>query len=281
VSCADLDLATTADGASAVEHALAGRVIQPVGYRTRGAIRGHLGRVELAGIEVEVLGDVQNLLPDGTWTTPPALSEHITRVSLGEETLPVLNLRYLRAAYTAMGRTDKVRLIEETLAPHLPAPLAQVALRVANQEDVAAVAFLRSEWSDGDGDDVFERRIADWLVSEGDRRTIWLATAGTRPVGMVSLVEYRRMPRPGQPDSRWGYVGHMFVSETFRNQGIGSRLLAALVAAAEERSYARLVLSPSARAVPFFQRAGFVAADDSSGELLLVRPTQVRHPRVQ
>lgn len=88
---------------------------------------------------------------------------------------------------------------------------------------------------------------------------------------MVSLVEYRRMPRPGRPDSRWGYVGHLFVSETFRNQGVGARLLAAVITAAEERSYARLVLAPSPRAVPFFERAGFVAADDASGELLLVR----------
>lgn len=279
VSCADLDLVTTGDGAAAVEQALAGHVIEPVGYRTRGAIRGHLGRVELAGVEVEVLGDIQNRLPDGTWTLPPRLNEHITHVSLNEKRCPVLNLSYLRATYTAMGRTDKVRLIEDTLTQQLP---AQVVLHVAGQQDVAAIARLRTEWSDGHGADAsFDQRLADWLASEGDRRTIWLATVGTEPVGMVSLLEYRRMPRPGGPDSRWGYVGHMFVSEARRNQGIGTRLLAELIAAAEDRSYARLVLAPSARAVPFFQRAGFVAADDSSGELLLVRSTSAGRPRVQ
>lgn len=269
VSCADLDLATTADGAPAVEQALAGDVIEPLGFRERGVIRGHLGRVKLVGIEVEVLGDIQNRQPDGTWTPPPRLSEHIHYVRLNEKPCPVLNLTYLRAAYTAMGRTDKVRLIEETLAQQPP---SQVVLRVAGAGDLGALARLRTEWTDEHHEDLgFERRLADWLAAEGARRTIWLAEVRTRPVGMVSLLEYRRMPRPGRPDSRWGYIGHMFVSEACRNSGIGTRLLSEVIAAAEERSYARLVLAPSARAVPFFQRAGFVSADDASGELLLVR----------
>jgi GNAT superfamily N-acetyltransferase len=91
---------------------------------------------------------------------------------------------------------------------------------------------------------------------------------------MASLFEYRRMPRPRRPDSRWGYVGNMFVREGFRNRGIGSALLTTLMAAADERSYARLVLSPTARALPFFRRAGFIVADDAAGALLLVRPSR-------
>jgi GNAT superfamily N-acetyltransferase len=90
---------------------------------------------------------------------------------------------------------------------------------------------------------------------------------------MASMLEYRRMPRPGRPDSRWGYVGNMFVREGFRSRGIGSTLLATVVAAADQRAYARLVLSPSERAVPFYRRAGFVVPDDAAGgDRLLVRP---------
>jgi GNAT superfamily N-acetyltransferase len=89
---------------------------------------------------------------------------------------------------------------------------------------------------------------------------------------MASLFEYRRMPRPGRPDSRWGYVSNMFVREDVRDRGIGSALLAEIVAAAEERGYVRLVCSPSARALPFYRRAGFVVPDESAGEhRLLVR----------
>lgn len=50
-------------------------------------------------------------------------------------------------------------------------------------------------------------------------------------------------------------------------------LLAAIIAAASERRYARLVLSPSAPAVGFYKRAGFILPDDDAGEdRLLVRP---------
>jgi GNAT superfamily N-acetyltransferase len=71
---------------------------------------------------------------------------------------------------------------------------------------------------------------------------------------MASLFEYRRMPRADGPDSRWGYLGNVFVRDDVRNRGIGS----AIIAAAEERRYARLVTSPSPEALPFYGRAGFI-----------------------
>ncbi len=156
------------------------------------------------------------------------------------------------------------------MAPDLP----DIVVRPAGEGDVAAVAALRALWTAGAGEDPgFERRMAAWLALEGDRRTTWLAAHGASPVGMASLFEYRRMPRPGHPDARWGYLGTMFVREDVRGRGIGSLLLRALVAAADERGYARLVLSPSPRAVAFFRRAGFVGADDvAAGDRLLVRP---------
>jgi GNAT superfamily N-acetyltransferase len=152
--------------------------------------------------------------------------------------------------------------------------LRDVVVRVADAGDVGAIASLRSLWSAGPEEDPdFERRLAAWLAAEGDRRTTWLATLGESPVGMASVFEYRRMPRPGHPDSRWGYVGNMFVREDFRNRGIGSALLTTIIAAADERCYARLVVSPGARALPLYRRAGFIVPDDTAGDdRLLVRP---------
>jgi GNAT superfamily N-acetyltransferase len=143
-----------------------------------------------------------------------------------------------------------------------------VGVWVAGAGDVGAIAWLRALWSAGAGaDPEFERRMAAWLAVEGDRRTTWLATAG-----MASVFEYRRMPRPGRPDSRWGYVSNMFVREGLRNRGIGSALLAAIIATADERGYARLVLSPTPQSLPFYRRAGFVVPDDTVGDdRLLVR----------
>jgi ribosomal protein S18 acetylase RimI-like enzyme len=147
---------------------------------------------------------------------------------------------------------------------------------VAGEADVASVASLRALWTGGvEKDPEFERRMATWLAVEGDRRTTWLAAVGELPVGMASLFEYRRMPKPGQSDSRWGYVGNLFVRAEFRNRGIGSMLLAALIATAEERSYARLVVSPSAAASSLYRRSGFLAPDGAAeADVLLVRPAR-------
>ncbi len=133
--------------------------------------------------------------------------------------------------------------------------------------------MLRSHWwGDGTADPGFVRRLGAWLAREGDRRTTWLAELDGEPAGMVSLFEYRRMPRPGSPNSCWGYLGNMFVRAGMRNGGIGSALLETVTAEADRRGYVRLSLSPSEDAVALYQRFGFGDAGPDSGERLLVRP---------
>jgi GNAT superfamily N-acetyltransferase len=147
-------------------------------------------------------------------------------------------------------------------------------IRIAEAGDLRALARLRALWSDHPAPDAaFEQRMAAWLAAEGERRTTWLADLADAAIGMASLFEYRRMPRPGRPDSRWGYLSNMFVREEFRNRGIGSALLDAIVSTAQARGYARLVLSPSLPALPFYKRAGFVVPDEAVGDQnrLLVR----------
>jgi GNAT superfamily N-acetyltransferase len=152
---------------------------------------------------------------------------------------------------------------------------SDLIVRIAGEGDLGVVTSLRIASAAGNeqGDHAgFERHVAEWLAGEGDRRTIWLAELAGESVGMATLFEYRRMPRPGRLDSRWGYVGHMFVREDHRNKGIGSALLNALIDAASERGYARLTVSPTDRSVPFYRRAGFLDADGAPGDLLLIRP---------
>jgi GNAT superfamily N-acetyltransferase len=84
---------------------------------------------------------------------------------------------------------------------------------------------------------------------------------------MMNLSVFERMPRPGANPGRWGYIGNAFVLAAHRDQGIGSLLLAAVLAHADSHGFVRVVLRPSQRSVPFYQRAGFAA---NTG--LLVRP---------
>ncbi len=148
-----------------------------------------------------------------------------------------------------------------------------ISIRVADAGDASEVAALRALWMTGQAADAeFRQRVASWLLAERERRTVWLAKVEDETVGMVSVVEYRRMPKPGLPDSAWGYIGQMFVRDQWRNAGIGSALLAELIATAEDRRYARLVVSPSTQSLSFWRRAGFATpgeAPDDQG--LMVR----------
>ena len=144
--------------------------------------------------------------------------------------------------------------------------MTEISVRLAAAGDIPAIASLRAQWTGARSDPGFEARVRDWLIAEGDRRLVWLASLDDEPAGLASLLEYHRMPRPDRLSSRWGYVGNMFVREDLRNRGIGAALLAAIISESESRGYARLVLSPTERAVPFYRRAGFVDAEVSAGD---------------
>jgi hypothetical protein len=151
---------------------------------------------------------------------------------------------------------------------------SDVIVRVAADSDIGAIASLRSLWSVGDEPD-FERRMAAWLAAEGERRTTWLAALGDMPVGMASLFEYRRMPRPNRPDSRWATSATCTCATTSSTAGSAPRYWQRSSPPPTRRSYARLVVSPNSRAVAFYRRGGFVVANNTAGaDILLVRPSQ-------
>ncbi len=106
-------------------------------------------------------------------------------------------------------------------------------------------------------DNGFDDQFAQWYTTESSRRTTFLAEIDSIAVGMVNLAVFERMPRPGHPASRWGYLGNAFVLAEHRGQGIGTALLNALTAYAQDLGCARIVLSPTDLSVPFYERADF------------------------
>ena len=151
-------------------------------------------------------------------------------------------------------------------------PVSEAMIRRAEEADLAGMAGLRREWTleqGGEhGDPGFEERFAAWFERESSRRITWLAEADGRLVGMMNLTIFERMPRPGRVSSGWGYLGNAFVLAAYRNQGIGRQLIDAVLGHADENGFARLVLNPTERSIPFYQRAGFGPA----GALMLWTP---------
>ena len=104
--------------------------------------------------------------------------------------------------------------------------------------------------------------LAAWYAQESSRRVLRLAEVDGVAVGMMNLAVFERTSRPGRPVSRWGYLANAFVLPEYRNQGIGKRLIMALLDHAASNDFARVVLSPSERSISFYQRAGFGPADE-------------------
>lgn len=153
-------------------------------------------------------------------------------------------------------------------------------IRVAVPGELPTVAAFRRTWDvrpqsllTVEDSAAFDDRFSRWFRDEQSRRTLWVAWAGDEPVGLTGLLEYHAMPTPNLPQRRWGYLGNMYVAAAHRNRGLGARLLATVLDAADERGYRRVVLSPSTRSIPFYRRAGFVdAGPQADGDRLLVRP---------
>ncbi|OXM69538.1 GNAT family N-acetyltransferase [Amycolatopsis vastitatis] len=137
-----------------------------------------------------------------------------------------------------------------------------VTIRRTDEHDAARIAALRRAWVEEDAghpvaDDGFDDRFAEWYAAEAGRRVIFLAELGREPVGMVNLVTFTRMPKPGRAPSLWYYLGNAFVRGGHRDRGIGTTLLEAAIGYAHEQGAVRIVLAPSERSRPFYRRAGF------------------------
>src|SRR5262245_18361585 len=141
------------------------------------------------------------------------------------------------------------------------AHMTEAVIRRAGDADLAVIARLRCQWTQEQGraseDPGFDERLAAWFAREASRGIIWMAEADGRAVGMVNLAVFERMPWPGRAPSRWGYPGNAFVLAAYRNQGIGGQLVSAVLGYADESGFVRVVLRPSERSIPFYERAGF------------------------
>ncbi|RLK55189.1 GNAT family N-acetyltransferase [Actinokineospora cianjurensis] len=137
-------------------------------------------------------------------------------------------------------------------------------VRKATDADMVSVALLRRRAGEEDGpvpDPGFEAEFARWWERERSYREFWLAEIDDKPVGFCCLVEVTRMPKPGIRGGAWGYLSNFFVLPEHRNAGVGAALIAALLRHAEDLGYPRVVLTPSERAIPFYERAGLSPAD--------------------
>jgi hypothetical protein len=116
----DIDVQTDAGGAYRIAERFAPHVRTPVKLRKTAQIRSHYGVLSIAGVTVEIMGDIEKRLPDGSWTPPPDLTAIRRYVNLAGLTLPVLDLAYEAEAYALMGRDERAALLRKWLRGRRP-----------------------------------------------------------------------------------------------------------------------------------------------------------------
>jgi hypothetical protein len=114
----DIDLQTNRDGAFAIENRFSANSIQPVAFSQADRIRSYLGALEIDGVRVEIMGDLQKRLPDGSWEDPVDVRQYRRWVEINAMRVPVLDLEYEYLAYRILGRIEKAQMLREWLDSH-------------------------------------------------------------------------------------------------------------------------------------------------------------------
>jgi hypothetical protein len=115
VAVHDIDLRTTAHDAYALEGLFLSYQKRPVSFASTGSVQSHFGALEINGIQVEIIGDMQHRLPDGTWEQIVDMNRFKLWVAVEGIDLPVMSLRFLYEAYQLLGRADKVAVLKNWL----------------------------------------------------------------------------------------------------------------------------------------------------------------------
>ena len=139
-------------------------------------------------------------------------------------------------------------------------------IRKASATDLEIIADLRwrLQMNDFEADPAARKVFVDDFktIPIADGLTHWLAFDGARAVGVMSVQSVARVPSPTRRDGRWGYLTNCYVLPSYRDTGVGRRMLETIKEWAIEQRFEMLVVWPSERAYAFYERGGFARYSD-------------------
>ena len=144
-----------------------------------------------------------------------------------------------------------------------------VEFRLADEKDSDRLAALRWQHkaeekpldiSDRDG---FIKICSDNLrIRLKDDLYCWVALENGIIISHIYIVVVKKVPKPDKLDGIWGYTTAVFCVPECRNKGIGSILMKKAKEWCYEKKLELLIVWPSERSVPFYERAGFCGKND-------------------
>lgn len=114
----DIDIQTDQAGAYEIERRFASYITRPVVFSSTDRIRSFFGALVLGSVKVEIMGNMQHRLDDGSWDDHTEWLRHRYFVEIEKMRIPVLALEYERRAYVKMGRLERAEMLARWLRDH-------------------------------------------------------------------------------------------------------------------------------------------------------------------
>lgn len=111
----DIDLQTDRAGAYEIESLFSDVVIRKVKFSATERIKSHFGALQIDGIEVEIMGDIQKKGADGVWEEIVNPAHYRQMVEIAGMLVPVLSLEYEYQAYLKFGRVERAKMLRRWL----------------------------------------------------------------------------------------------------------------------------------------------------------------------
>lgn len=111
----DIDIQTDQHGAYEIESLFSEYVVKAVHYLASERICSHFGTLEIDGVKVEIMGDIQKLLDNQTWEEPVKIEKYRQWINLEGIQVPVLSVEDEYRAYLKLGRIEKAEKIKKWL----------------------------------------------------------------------------------------------------------------------------------------------------------------------
>ena len=89
--------------------------------------------------------------------------------------------------------------------------------------------------------------------------TCWVAEdeIASTLIAHIFIYTVPKIPKPNALHEFMGYMTNVYTRPAYRNRGVGSQLIAHVLQWAKDENLQELIVSPSDRSIPFYQRAGF------------------------
>lgn len=222
-------------------------------------IRSYFGALEIKGIKVEIMGDLQKRLANQKWEEPVRIESYRHWIEIDEVQIPVLSLEYEYQAYLKLGRKEKAETLKQWLQRNRVVgrfgrdevlAIKILPFQPENQETVRGLILegLEEHW--GYLDESKNPDLEDIGVSYGEA-TFLVAWLDGEIVGTGAFI-----PR----SERVVEIVRMSVLRELRRQGIGRRILRELCRRAYESGY-REAISETTNTwegvIEFYRQFGF------------------------